>query len=52
MNKEIQKGAASTPFLLKLWGMLEERENEHIISWDEFGENFEVKRPDLMSSGK
>jgi hypothetical protein len=51
MNKDIQKGASSTPFLLKLWNMLEERDNEHIIAWDAFGENFEVKRPDLMSSG-
>ena len=51
MNKDIQKGAASTPFLLKLWDMLEEPGNEHIIAWDPFGESFEVKRPDLMSSG-
>ena len=41
MNKDIQKGAASTPFLLKLWDMLEEPGNEHIIAWDPFGEDLE-----------
>merc|ERR1719199_1240032 len=36
-------------FLSKLWHMLSAAENTDIISWDECGSKFEIKRPQEMS---
>lgn len=40
---------STTPFLVKLWAMLDDPENTSAIEWDATGDNFEVKDPSRMS---
>jgi len=40
---------STTPFLVKLWAMLDNTENAAAIEWDATGDSFEVKDPTLMS---
>ena len=40
---------STTPFLVKLWAMLDDPENAPAIEWDATGDNFAVKDPSRMS---
>lgn len=47
--RQIVAKCSTTPFLVKLWNMLDEPENALAIEWDATGDSFEVKDPVLMS---
>ena len=40
---------STTPFLVKLWAMLDDPDNAPAIEWDATGDNFAVKDPSRMS---
>ena len=45
---EIVKKATSTPFLIKLWQILSDPDNQEAIHWNPDGQGFTIEDPDAL----